>query len=259
MGFIMPAEWERHEGTWLAWPEDAVTFPKRLSKVRDQYLRIIELLADGEEVHLAVKDRRTEEGIRKSLKERDVRLRHVHFHIWDYADVWFRDYGPTFVVNRQRNETAIVQWQFNAWGGKYESLLKDGGVPYFISERLGLPLFRPGAVMEGGAIDVDGQGTLLTTEQCLLNPNRNPGLSKKEMEKVLQNYTGVSKIVWLKGGIAGDDTDGHIDNLARFVRRRHCRVCFRRRFTRRESFRAQGKLRRITAISRSKRKVPGSH
>ncbi len=132
--------------------------------------------------------------------------------------MWFRDYGPTFVVNRQRNEKAIVQWQFNAWGGKYESLLKDGGVPYFISERLGLPLFRPGAVMEGGAIDVDGQGTLLTTEQCLLNPNRNPGLSKKEMEKVLQNYTGASKIVWLKGGIAGDDTDGHIDNLARFVR-----------------------------------------
>jgi agmatine deiminase len=217
-GFLMPAEWERHEGTWLAWPEDAVTFPKRLSKVREQYLRIIELLAEGEEVHLAVRNRKTEEGIRKSLKDRGVRLRQVHFHIWDYADVWFRDYGPTFVVNRQRNETAVVQWQFNAWGGKYESLLKDGGVPYFISERLGLPLFRPGVVMEGGAIDVDGQGTLLTTEQCLLNPNRNPGLSKKAMEQFLQNYTGVSNVIWLKGGIAGDDTDGHIDNLARFVR-----------------------------------------
>ena len=218
-GYLMPAEWERHEGTWLAWPEDAVTFPKRLSKVREQYLRIIELLSEGEEVHLAVKDRKTQDGIRKSLKVRGVRLSHVHFHIWDYADVWFRDYGPTFVVNRQRNETAVVQWQFNAWGGKYESLLKDGGVPYFMSERLGLPLFRPGVVMEGGAIDVDGQGTLLTTEQCLLNANRNPGLSKKAMEQFLQNYTGVSKIIWLKDGIAGDDTDGHIDNLARFVRR----------------------------------------
>ena len=217
-GFIMPAEWERHEGTWLAWPEDAVTFPKRLSKVRAQYLRIIELLTEGETVHLAVKNRKTQEGIRESLKDRGVRLGGVHFHIWDYADVWFRDYGPTFVVNRQRDETAIVQWQFNAWGGKYESLLKDGGVPYFISERLGLPLFRPGVVMEGGAIDVDGQGTLLSTEQCLLNPNRNPGLAKKAMEQFLRNYTGVSKIIWLKGGIAGDDTDGHIDNLARFVR-----------------------------------------
>jgi len=217
-GFIMPAEWERHEGTWLAWPEDAVTFPKRLSKVRAQYLRIIELLTEGEAVHLAVKNRKTQEGIRESLKDRGVRLGGVHFHIWDYADVWFRDYGPTFVVNRQRDETAIVQWQFNAWGGKYESLLKDGGVPYFISERLGLPLFRPGVVMEGGAIDVDGQGTLLSTEQCLLNPNRNPGLAKKAMEQFLRNYTGVSKIIWLKGGIAGDDTDGHIDNLARFVR-----------------------------------------
>ena len=217
-GYIMPAEWEHHEGTWLAWPEDAVTFPKRLSGVREQYLRIIELLADGEKVHLAVRDHKTEERIRKFLKERGVRLSRVQFHVWDYADVWFRDYGPTFVVNRQRNETAIVQWQFNAWGGKYESLLKDGGVPYFISERLGLPLFRPGVVMEGGAIDVDGQGTLMSTEQCLLNPNRNPGLSKREMEKVLQNYTGVSKIIWLKAGILGDDTDGHIDNLARFVR-----------------------------------------
>ena len=214
----MPAEWERHEGTWLAWPEDAVTFPKRLSKVREQYLRIIELLAGGEDVQLAVRDRKTEAQIRKSLKERGVRLSQVHFHIWDYADVWFRDYGPTFVVNRQRNETAVVQWQFNAWGGKYESLLKDGGVPYFISERLGLPLFRPGVVMEGGAIDVDGQGTLMTTEQCLLNPNRNPGLTKKEMETFLGNYTGASRFIWLNGGILGDDTDGHIDNLARFVR-----------------------------------------
>jgi len=218
LGYLMPAEWEPHEGTWLAWPEDAVTFPKRLSTVRAQYLRIIELLTQGEEVHLAVKNRKTEDGIRKSLRNRGVRLGHVHFHIWDYADVWFRDYGPTFVVNRHRNETAVVQWQFNAWGGKYESLLQDGGVPYFISERLGLPLFRPGVVMEGGAIDVDGKGTLLTTEQCLLNPNRNPGLSKKQMEQFLQHYTGVSKIIWLKGGIAGDDTDGHIDNLARFVR-----------------------------------------
>jgi len=151
------------------------------------------------------------------LKARGVRLSKVQFHIWDYADVWFRDYGPTFLVNRQRQETAIVQWQFNAWGGKYESLLKDGGVPYFISERLGLPLYRPGVVMEGGAIDVDGQGTLMTTEQCLLNPNRNPGRSRQEMEEVLQNYTGASQFIWLNAGILGDDTDGHIDNLARFV------------------------------------------
>ena len=218
LGFHMPAEWEPHEGTWLAWPEDVVTFPKRLSRVREQYLRLVELLHDGEIVHLAVKDRKTQERVRGLLKARGVRLRSVQFQIWDYADVWFRDYGPTFLVNRQRNETAVVQWQFNAWGGKYETLLKDGGVPYFMSERLGLPLFRPGVVMEGGAIDVDGQGTLMTTEQCLLNPNRNPGRSRKEMEEVLQNYTGASHFIWLKAGIQGDDTDGHIDNLARFVR-----------------------------------------
>jgi agmatine deiminase len=216
-GYIMPAEWERHQGTWLAWPEDGVTFPKRLPKVRNQYLRIVELLHSGEEVHLAVRNRATQQQIQKLLRKRGVNLKRVQFHIWDYADVWFRDYGPTFVVQRQKAEIAIVQWQFNAWGGKYESLMKDGGVPYFISERLGLQLFRPNVILEGGAIDVNGQGSVLTTEQCLLNPNRNPGVSKAEMEEVLRHYLGVSNVIWLKSGISGDDTDGHIDNLARFV------------------------------------------
>jgi agmatine deiminase len=217
-GYVMPAEWEPHQATWLAWPEDGVTFPNRLSKVRNQYLRIIELLHVGEEIHVAVRNRTVQERIRKALQERGVKLSRVHFHIWDYADVWFRDYGPTFVLQRQKRQTAIVQWQFNAWGGKYESLLKDGGVPYFISERLGLPLFRPNVILEGGAIDVDGQGTLMTTEQCLLNANRNQGMSKGEMENVLRHYLGISHVIWLKSGISGDDTDGHIDNLARFVR-----------------------------------------
>ncbi|HLQ76471.1 MAG TPA: agmatine deiminase family protein [Terriglobia bacterium] len=217
-GFMMPAEWETHEATWLAWPEDSVTFPNRLNKVRVQYLQIIESLLLSEEVHLAVQDHNTQDRIRRKLKENGAKLRHLHFHIWDYADVWFRDYGPTFVVNKQRNQTAIVQWQFNAWGGKYEELLKDASVPYFISERLGLPLYKPGIVMEGGAIDVNGRGTLMTTEQCVLNPNRNPGLKRKDLELHFRNYLGITNVIWLKSGIAGDDTDGHIDNLARFVR-----------------------------------------
>jgi agmatine deiminase len=216
-GYAMPAEWASHEATWLAWPEDRITFPKRLEKVRRQYVHMIDLLHRGEHVHLAVKDEETEKHVRALLKERRVDPKKIHFHIWDYADVWFRDYGPMFVLDRTNGRTAIVQWRFNAWGDKYKELLKDGHVPYFISERLGQPLFRPNIVLEGGAIDVNGLGTLLTTEQCLLNENRNPGMSKKSMEQYLDQYAGASKVIWLKSGLVGDDTDGHVDNLARFV------------------------------------------
>ena len=174
-------------------------------------------LAPGEEVHLAVRDSGTRSRVRELLKKAGVHPGRVHFHVWDYADVWFRDYGPTFVVNRDLQKIAIVQWRFNAWGGKYPSLLKDGNVPYFMSERLGVGLFMPGIILEGGAIDVNGRGTVLTTEQCLLNPNRNPGLLKHDMESYLADFLGARHVIWLKCGLAGDHTDGHIDNLARFV------------------------------------------
>src|SRR5262249_14547357 len=142
-GYTMPAEWEPHESTWIAWPEDRITFPNRLDKVREQYARIIEVLHPHERVNLAVKDAATRTQVRTLLKKRGVDLSRVDFHIWDYADVWFRDYGPTFVRNGAERKIAIVQWRFNAWGNKYKTLLKDGHIPYFISERLGLPLFRP--------------------------------------------------------------------------------------------------------------------
>ena len=128
------------------------------------------------------------------LKKAGVEAGRVHFHVWDYADVWFRDYGPTFVVNRELQKIAIVQWRFNAWGGKYPPLLKDGNIPYFISERLGIGLFMPGIILEGGAIDVNGCGTVLTTEQCLLNPNRNPGLLKHDLERYLGDFLGARHV-----------------------------------------------------------------
>jgi agmatine deiminase len=216
-GYRMPAEWEPHEATWLAWPEDRVTFPGRLERVRRRYIEIIAALHTGEAVNLAVRNKETRARVRAALKARGVDLGRVNFHVWDYADVWFRDYGPTFILNREEGKVAVVQWRFNAWGGKYPPLLKDANVPYFISERLGLPLFMPGIVLEGGAIDVNGQGTVLTTEQCMLNPNRNAGLDRKDMEQYLAEFLGADRVVWLKRGLAGDDTDGHIDNLARFV------------------------------------------
>jgi agmatine deiminase len=216
-GYHMPAEWEPHQATWLAWPYDRVTFPKRVKKVEQLYLQIITELSRNETVNLAVRNADVQAKVAAFLKEGGVRLRRVHFEVWDYADVWFRDYGPTFVVNPRDGKLALVQWRFNAWGNKYKELLKDGHVPYFISERFGLTLFRPGIVVEGGAIDVNGAGAVLTTEQCLLNENRNPVFSKKDAERYLDEYLGATRVIWLKRGIEGDDTDGHIDNLARFV------------------------------------------
>jgi len=216
-GYVMPAEWEKHEATWLAWPEDRITFPNRIERVRKRYVEIISHLTPGEDVHLAVKDNTTKAKVRALLKAARVDLGKVHFHVWDYADVWFRDYGPTFVVNRDAGKVAIVQWRFNAWGGKYPTLLKDGNIPYFISERMGIPLYMPGIILEGGAIEVNGRGTVLSTEQCLLNPNRNAGLSKEATEQYLADFLGAKNVIWLKRGLEGDDTDGHIDNLARFV------------------------------------------
>jgi agmatine deiminase len=216
LGFRMPAEWAPHESTWLAWPEDKVTFPRRIERARAQYVRIIEVLHRSEVVNLVVKDAAARATASKLLKKAGVDLDKVRIHVWDYADVWFRDYGPTFVVDRE-GHSAIVQWRFNAWGNKYPSLLKDGHAPYFISEQLGLNLFRPNIVLEGGSIDVNGEGTVLTTEQCLLNENRNPGRSREDIERILDENIGASHVIWLKSGIEGDDTDGHIDNLARFV------------------------------------------
>jgi agmatine deiminase len=216
-GYFMPAEWEKQDGIWLAWPEDRVTFPNRIERVRKRFIEIMTHLSKDEEVYLAVRSSDVRTQVNGLLRKAGVPAGRVRFHIWDYADVWFRDYGPTFVVNRNIGRIAMVQWRFNAWGGKYPSLVKDGNVPYFISERLGISLFMPGVVLEGGAIDVNGTGTVLTTEQCLLNPNRNPEPRKHDMEQYLSDFLGARHVLWLKSGLAGDDTDGHVDNVARFV------------------------------------------
>ncbi|HXU95245.1 MAG TPA: agmatine deiminase family protein [Candidatus Nitrosotalea sp.] len=216
MGFTMPAEWERHDSTWLAWPHDQVTFPD-VDKVEKAYLQIISGLSKNEYVNLFVTDLRMKERVTKLFEQNKIDLQKINFYVWDYADVWFRDYGPIFVLNKEKNQIAFVHWIFDAWGGKYKDLARDTHIPYIISNRLQQNNFRPGIVMEGGAVDTNGLGTLLTTEQCLLNPNRNPHLSKLEIEKYLKEYFGAKHVIWLKGGVTGDDTDGHIDNLARFV------------------------------------------
>ena len=219
LGYRMPAEWERHEAIWLSWPYDLDSFPE-IEAVEDAYMAIIKTIHQSETVNLLVKDEMMQSAVAGRLKSEKVEMRRIRFHLVSYADVWFRDYGPTFVVNKKKEagkEVAVVNWIFNAWGEKSTELMDDSRIACLINDDLNMECFLPGIVMEGGSIDVNGRGTVLTTEQCLLNSNRNPSLNKEEIECYLKEFLGVRKVIWLLKGIAGDDTDGHVDDIARFV------------------------------------------
>jgi agmatine deiminase len=214
LGYRMPAEWHRHTATWLTWPKDPETWPDRVPQAEEIFLKIMAALAPNETVNLLLNDTATEDAVRSRYNFAGAE--NIRFHQIVTVDSWIRDYGPNFVVN-EHGGLAYNDWIFNAWGNKYEELKKDDSVPARLEEVLKVPRFEPGIVMEGGSIEVNGAGCLLTTEQCLLNPNRNPQLSQAEIEKYLKDYLGVEKVLWLGEGIVGDDTDGHIDDIARFV------------------------------------------
>jgi agmatine deiminase len=216
-GFHMPAEWEPHEAVWLAWPHNQTTFP-HIIEVENAYFAFIRAIHASERVELFVPTAVVHRKMRTRLREIGVDLSKITLHTSEYADIWIRDYGPTFVVSRVLGETALVRWNFNAWGGKYEDQIRDGKIPHTMNRRLLLPMFEPGIVLEGGSIDVNGRGTVLTTRACLLNPNRNPELSAGQIEDILKEYLGIEKVIWLNDGVVGDDTDGHIDDIARFVK-----------------------------------------
>jgi len=215
-GFHMPAEWELHEAVWLSWPHNKGTFP-HIGAVEDAYIRFISAIHLSERVELFVPGAVANRLVRTRLKEAKVDLSRITLHTVEYSDVWIRDYGPTFVVNRAMNRCAMVRWDFNAWGNKYPSMIPDGKIPQIMNRRLDLPMFEPKIVLEGGSIDVNGKGTVMTSRSCLLNPNRNPKLSADDIEELLREYLGVVHVIWLNEGIIGDDTDGHIDDFARFV------------------------------------------
>jgi len=215
-GFRMPGEWEPHQGVWLAWPYDNDTFYD-LSVVEHTYKEMIRALQGRERVFLLVRDQEMHSRIREILAGCGIDTRQARFIIHPYSDVWFRDYGPTFLVHERDPVIAMVDWKFNAWGGKYPLLEADDLIPSVLGKMLHINPFSPGMVLEGGAIDVDGCGSLMTTEQCLLHPNRNPTFGKGETEKILGDFLGVDRCIWLKGGIVGDDTDGHVDDVARFA------------------------------------------
>ena len=220
LGFRMPAEWALHRGTWLSWPHRESSWPGKFGPVPGVFVELVRHLAAQEEVHINVAGTEMETGVRRRLREAGIPAdAGVYFHHHPTNDAWCRDHGPVFVQREVegRREEAIVDWDYNAWGNKYPPYDADDVVPSRIAAEYGLPVFRPGIVMEGGSFDVNGRGTLLTTESCLLNPNRNPSLSKAEVERYLRDFLGVTTILWLGGGIQGDDTDGHVDDLARFV------------------------------------------
>jgi agmatine deiminase len=218
LGYQMPAEWEAQEAIWLTWPHNELTWPEgMLEEVRRSYIEIIRALHTGQKVKLLVRDLDTEARIRLALEREDIALSQIVFVSMAAEDSWIRDYGPTFVVNPQQRQLAMVNWIFNAWGNKYDDLIIDDRIPAELNKQLKLPVFEPGIVLEGGSIEVNGAGTVLTTEQCLLNKNRNPKLDRSRIENYLREYLNVSTVLWLHEGIVGDDTDGHIDDIARFA------------------------------------------
>lgn len=218
--YRMPAEWEPHVGVWFSWPRpEGISFPDKYEPVPDVYARLIRELLFSEEVHINVWNKEMEESVYGFLKEREAVSSRLFFHHFPAYEPWCRDHGPIFVVKEQRGERfrAVIDWNYNAWGGKYPPYDLDDEIPVHVAEYRNLPLFQPGMILEGGSIDVNGQGTLLTTSSCLLNPNRNTNLTREQIEEKLCSYLGVRNILWLEEGIVGDDTDGHIDDITRFV------------------------------------------
>ena len=217
LGFRMPAEWEPQEAVWFVWPRDPLTWPDRVGKARDTFLDAMRAVATHQRVDLVVHHDLAADA---EAAVSAAGVKNVALHPVDHQDSWIRDYGPIYLVRRGADgvrERMAVKWDFNAWGNKYESLLKDKGVVAQLGGKVGAPLHSVDMVLEGGSIDVDGQGTLLTTEQCLLNENRNPDLAREQIERHLREYVGVEKVLWLGEGIEGDDTDGHVDDITRFV------------------------------------------
>ena len=218
LGYRMPAEWERHEATWLSWPRrEGISFPDSYDRVMPTFVKMVEALADSEWVRINVGTLEHEAEVRTLLK--GVRSDRIQYFQIPAYEPWCRDHGPIFLRREEAPKLAIVDWAYNAWGGKYPPFDDDDKVPTRIGDRFGLQVFHPNMILEGGSIDVNGAGALLTSESCLLNPNRNPSLSREQIEQRLREYLGIFQVIWLEHGIEGDDTDGHIDDISRFISR----------------------------------------
>ena len=216
MGFHMPAEWEPHQATWFSWPHNPETWVHHLPTVEIQLAAAVRHLAEHEDVFINVLDATHREHVARILKAEAVTGK-VHLLVIPTNDSWCRDHGATFLIHPHTQHLAAINWGFNAWGGKYPPFDLDNTVPVHMSNHLDVPRWDVPFILEGGSIEVNGQGTVLTTRECLLNPNRNPGYGQEAVERILHDMLGTTQVIWLSGDLAGDDTDGHIDNIARFA------------------------------------------
>lgn len=216
LGYYFPAEWARHESTWLSYPHNENSWPGKIETIFPNYNLFIKEVSKGEIVNIIVLDSSMKERVDRELREIGVDMNRIQFHEFKTNDAWTRDHGGAVLLNKDGKSRAIVDWEFNAWGSKYPYEL-DNKVPELMAEHLDLKLFKPGVVMEGGGVEFNGEGSLITTKSCLLNENRNPELNQAEIEEKLIDYYGVDNIIWLEEGVEGDDTDGHIDDITRFV------------------------------------------
>lgn len=215
--FHFPAEWHKHTATWLSWPHKEASWPGKIDLVYPRYCEFIKVISEGELVRINVKDEQMAAFAKQQLLAAGVDLKRIEFFEFETNDAWCRDHGPAFLINTETKQKAIVDWGYNAWGNKYPPFDLDDVIPTKIGERFGLQVYHPGIVMEGGSVDFNGAGTLITSTACLLNENRNPHLNQQQIEGYLQNYYGVEQVLWVGEGIIGDDTDGHIDDTVRFV------------------------------------------
>jgi agmatine deiminase len=217
-GYYHPAEFAPHTSTWLSWPHKEASWPGKIETIFPIYAQFVKLLAEGERVNINVKDEEMKDKALAHLHKAGADPANVEFHFHPTNDAWCRDHGPAFLINpKAAIKKVIVDWGYNAWGEKYPPYDLDDVIPTLIGKKQNIPVYHPGIVMEGGSVDFNGEGTVLTTTSCLLNKNRNPKLSQDQIEQYLFDFYGVSNVLWLGDGIIGDDTDGHIDDLTRFV------------------------------------------
>jgi agmatine deiminase len=218
-GYFFPAEWHPHRATWLSFPQasDSWDYGARLERIYPAYLELIKTISLSEKVCINAKDEEHKSLIINLLEKHSINQSKIEIPIHPTNDSWCRDHGPAFLINPETKKKMIVEWGYNAWGGKYPPFDADDRIPILIAEYLGLEYVVPNIIMEGGSVEFNGKGTILTSKSCLLNQNRNPHLNQAQIEEYLCEYYGVEQILWVHDGIVGDDTDGHIDDTTRFV------------------------------------------
>jgi agmatine deiminase len=207
-----------HEATWLSWPHKEASWPGKLDTIYPNYSLFVKYLADSEKVRINVVDATMQASATAHLVKAGVKMDQVSFYLHPTNDAWCRDHGPAFLINPAANQKkVIVDWNYNAWGNKYPPYDLDDVIPTLIGKHFDIPVYHPGIIMEGGSVEFNGTGTILTSTSCLLNPNRNSHLNRDQIENYLFDYYGANQVLWVEEGIVGDDTDGHIDDTIRFV------------------------------------------